>query len=196
MVKVCRKIQKNAFGDIRVMLSIVKDIFERKLSTLKADCAKRKSLHSSDKIGDEDYEVGPAETRITLMEAMGVVDEKYGDVQREIVKSLSLPLQTCLLALYFGMEEKNHVVKYAVFQGKLKECMEAMGVPWSHQDLEANLMSLEVYKFLKLKPLKQTKAPVAAQQCDLESNFDKKDLRGYLRDLPALALFFDREEDD
>ena len=103
MVKVCRRIHKNAFGDIRMMLAIFKDIIDRKLQSVRRGLEKRI---------DKDPELAIAECKISLMEAMAVVDQKYGDVQRSIVTTLSLPLQTCLLALYFSMGEKSQAVPF------------------------------------------------------------------------------------
>ena len=100
--KVCKKLHKYAFGDIRMMLAVVKDIFERKLTRLKKE---------QDKNQMEERKA-PQDFKISLIEAMAVIDEKYGDVQRDIIKTLSLPVQCCLLGLYFSIEDNQSLVPF------------------------------------------------------------------------------------
>ena len=107
MLKVCKKIHKNAFGDIRLMLAIVKDIFERKLMKIKKQA--RQLLESQDVV-EGDLDVPFKDIKINILESVSVVDEKYSDVQGNIISTLSLPNQTCLLAMYFCLQDKKNLV--------------------------------------------------------------------------------------
>lgn len=107
MLKVCKKIHKNAFGDIRLMLAIVKDIFERKLMKIKKQA--RQLLESQDVV-EGDLDVPFKDIKINILESVSVVDEKYSDVQGNIISTLSLPNQTCLLAMYFCLQDKKNFV--------------------------------------------------------------------------------------
>lgn len=108
MLKVCKKIHKNAFGDIRLMLAVVKDIFERKLLKLKKQAAL--AAASSEVEGDVDLPL--RDVKIGMLESISVVDEKYSDVQGNIVSTLSLPNQTCLLAMYFCLQDKKSFIPH------------------------------------------------------------------------------------
>lgn len=109
MLKICKKIHKNAFGDIRLMLAIVKDIFSRKLKKIE-DEAKRLAR---EKGGSEDQAIIPfTELKVTIMEGFNIVEEKYSDVQGSIMSTLSLPIQTCILAIYFSLQGGSSYVLY------------------------------------------------------------------------------------
>lgn len=107
MLKVCKKIHKNAFGDIRLMLAIVKDIFERKLMKIKKQA---RQLSESQDVVEGDLDVPVKDVKINILESVSVVDEKYSDVQGNIISTLSLPNQTCLLAMYFCLQDKKNFV--------------------------------------------------------------------------------------
>ena len=119
MQKVCIKIDKNACGDIRIMLALVKDIFERKMNKIKKDygfegfapAGKNKHNPTSGEKAPQS-EVNLLETRVSLIEAIALVDEKCGDVQRDILKTLSLNMHLCLVALYFALDGITNTVTY------------------------------------------------------------------------------------
>ena len=56
-------------------------------------------------------------------------------------------------------------------------------------DIEQNLMLLEVYSYIKLDK-KASKPKDSLKNCNIQSLYDKKDLRDYLHDIPALENFF------
>ena len=103
ILRVCKKLAKYALGDTRVILSMVKDILERKLTTIRKDLKK---------VEPGEDRLTPAQYRVSLIEAMVVIDEKYGDMQKAIINTLSLPVQSVLLALYFAIEGNALVVPY------------------------------------------------------------------------------------
>lgn len=101
MLKICKKIHKNAFGDIRLMLAIVKDIFEKKLQKIKKEAKRVAAIQG----GSEDQAIIPlGDLKISVMEGFNVIEEKYSDVQGSLIPTLSLPIQTCILAIYLSLQ--------------------------------------------------------------------------------------------
>ena len=113
--KVCLKIQKNAFGDIRTMLAISKEIFERKLQKIRKEAhLQKQKLEGMNKnsVCGGDLLLDPQSIRVSIFEGLSVVDEKYADVQKDVLKTLSLAIQTCLLGVYFSMVENDSHITY------------------------------------------------------------------------------------
>jgi hypothetical protein len=111
MLKICKKIHKNAFGDIRLMLAIVKDIFDRKLQKLRREAKRIAASHES---SDDQAIIPIGDLKVTVMEGFNVIEEKYSDVQGNIISTLSLPIQTCLLAIYFCLQSQISYVPYVI----------------------------------------------------------------------------------
>jgi Cdc6-like AAA superfamily ATPase len=103
---ITKKIHKAVFGDIRTMLNIVREIFESKLESFKKESTKR-SERAKTEGGDDSLEPS---FKVTLTEAMGVIDLKYADPQEAIIKSFSLIPQTFILAVYFCLTEEKDLV--------------------------------------------------------------------------------------
>lgn len=122
MQKVCIKIDKNACGDIRIMLALVKDIFERKLNKIKKEygfeqeySSSRAKHNPSIEGKSPQSELNLLESRVSLIEAIALVDEKCGDVQKEILKNLSLNMHLCLVATYFALDGITNVISYVSY---------------------------------------------------------------------------------
>ena len=86
---ICKKIYRNASGDIRAMLSVGKEIFEKQLKNIL-----------------EEHEKGTLEPdlkrhQITLVSAIKTLNQKYEDRTIEVIKSFSLSIQIALFALYY-----------------------------------------------------------------------------------------------
>jgi hypothetical protein len=135
MLKICKKIYKNAFGDIRHMLAIVKDILEKKLLKLRHE-AKRISTVQG---GSTDQAlIQLSDLKVTVMEGFSVIEEKYSDVQGSIISTLSLPIQTCILAVYLCLQGSMNYIPYVISCNSRKpsppNSMNAL-ITWTSPDL-------------------------------------------------------------
>ena len=107
---ICKKVSKNSSGDIRSMLEVATEIFESKKRNTK-DLYIEKSLKSDEFcIGNENYDMG--KYKINMTDAIIVLNGKFDDKIKVIVRSLSLNLQVSLLALYFSLKENEEGCDY------------------------------------------------------------------------------------
>jgi Cdc6-like AAA superfamily ATPase len=107
---ITKKIHKAVFGDIRTMLNIVREIFENKLESFKKDTLR---ISERAKLG-ETCDFQEMNFKVTLTEAMGVIDLKYADPQEAIIKSFSLIPQTFILAVFFCLTDERDLVNMVI----------------------------------------------------------------------------------
>lgn len=210
---ICKKESKNASGDIRSMLEVSKEIFETKWRKIKAMIL-QESKQSCDENKEnmilEKIEIGKKQEnsskqieefpglnvnelenkyKISMTDAIEVLNSKYEDKVKHIVSCLNLNLQAALQALYFSLKENEEGCDYKKFCQKYQDTVSTVGIESGQSNIKDMLTILENYNFLKMEKKKNNK--VNSENFMIKSNLKRYELQEYLMEIEAFASFID-----